>query len=354
MPGRSYDPGVDASTAESLLAFAESAGAAVRGVDGKAAVDAIDERSADLVATIGWFVDEGRTDEALRLAIGLYAFWIHKQRFGDGWAAYERALSRASADPKLRAAAWIDAGFMPFWSGDDDRASDAFGRGLALSRELGDRSLEARALGGLVRVALRSDVNQGRLLAREQLALSDATGNLPGRSDALHLLGVGAQIAGDLVEAQSWMRQRLALVRDQGNEALIASEAGNLSMVERQLGNVAEAEALVREALEIAERRGDEFMKPFALSGFAAIATDRGEFERAATLVGAAEAMMEAQGAAWPPDERRHYERMLSALPESMGATAFARARAAGQSKSRPEAVAYALGTESAAEPSPT
>ncbi len=49
------------------------------------------------------------------------------------------------------------------------------------------------------------------------------------------------------------------------------------------------------------------------------MATERGEYQRAATLVGAAEAMMEAQGAEWPPDEKPHYERMLADLPVAMG-----------------------------------
>jgi tetratricopeptide (TPR) repeat protein len=335
---------MDGPTATSLLAFAEATVPAMKGSDARTAFAEIDQRYGDLAAAIDWFVESDETDAALRLVNALDPFWTDKQRFDDGWAAYERALSGAGGDPKLRAKAWINAGFMPFWSGDDDRASNAFGRGLAMSRELGDRSLEASALGGLVRVAMRSDVEQGRRLAREQLALSDATGNIAGRSDALHLLGVGAQIAGDLVEAKSWMRQRLALVREQGNDGLIASEAGNLSMVERQLGNLTEAEALVREMLEIAERRGDEFLKPFAMSGFAAIATERGEFVRAATLVGAAEAIMEAQGAAWPPDEKPHYERMLMILPERMGAPAFEHARAAGRSMVAADAVTFALG----------
>jgi hypothetical protein len=76
----------------------------------------------------------------------------------------------------------------------------------------------------------------------------------------------------------------------------------------------------------------------------AAIATDRREFERAATLVGAAESMMEAQGMAWPPDERPHYERMLAVLPEAMGTAEFDRARAAGGSMTSSEAVDFALG----------
>ena len=81
--------------------------------------------------------------------------------------------------------------------------------------------------------------------------MSEAAADEPGRSNALHLLGVGAQIAGDLPEARDWMTQRLALVRSIGNDFLVASEASNLSMVERQLGNLDAAEELAREALEI-------------------------------------------------------------------------------------------------------
>jgi len=76
-----------------------------------------------------------------------------------------------------------------------------------------------------------------------------------------------------------------------------------------------------REALEIDARTGGKFVTPFAMSGLASIATERGDFERAATLVGAAEAIMEAQQMAWPPDERPHYEQLLADLPEAMGTT---------------------------------
>ena len=114
-------------------------------------------------------------------------------------------------------------------------------------------------------------------------------------------------------------------------------------MVERQLGDLDAAEALAREALEIEQRTGDQFTTPFAISGLASIATERGESERAATLVGAAEAIMEAQQMAWPPDERPHYERLLADLPEMMGIAEFARARASGRSMATKDAVAFAL-----------
>jgi tetratricopeptide (TPR) repeat protein len=237
---------------------------------------------------------------------------------------------------------------MPFWLGEDDRAAALFGRGLEIGRQLDDPSMISRALGGLARVALRTDVAEGRRLAREALTVSEGTADEPGRSNALHLLGVGAQIAGDLLEARDWMTQRLTLVRATGNEFLIASEASNLSMVERQLGNLDAAEALAHEALEIGQRTADEFTRPFAISGLAAIATDRRDFERAATLVGAAEAIMDAQHMAWPPDERPHYERMLAVLPEAMGVAEFERSRAAGKMMTSNEAIDVALESRSA------
>ena len=201
----------------------------------------------------------------------------------------------------------------------------------------------SQALGGLARVALRTDVAEGRRIAREALDVSNAADDEVGRSNALHLLGVGAQIAGDLPEARDWMTQRLALVRAQGNQFLVASEAGNLSMVERQLGDLDRAESLAREALEICQRIGDRFMPPFLFSGLAAIAVERGDLDRAATLIGAAEAHMEAANLAWPPDERPHYERTLGMLTERLAPDALEADRARGAAMSGQQAIDFAL-----------
>jgi tetratricopeptide (TPR) repeat protein len=343
---------VDERTTSTLLTSAEEASAGIRGPDPKAAVERLETDYDQLLAALQWFLDEGRTEEALRLANALYRFWITKQRFEDGAFWFDRALGASGGDDQLRGAAFINAGFMPFWLGHDERAAELFSQGLGIGRQLVDASLVSQALGGLARVALRTDVAEGRRLAREALDISDAANDVAGRSNALHLLGVGAQIAGDLPEAREWMTQRLALVRSQGNEFLVASEASNLSMVERQLGNLEAAESLARESLSISQAIGDRFTVPFAFSGLASIAAERGAYERAATLLGAAEAVMEAQHMAWPPDERPHYERLLATLPESMGQAAFERARAGGRSMADAHAISFALG--SAKERKPT
>jgi hypothetical protein len=58
---------VDAQTAESLLNFAEEAGPRYRGLDAKAVLEQLESKYGDLQAAMQWFIDEGRTDEALDL-----------------------------------------------------------------------------------------------------------------------------------------------------------------------------------------------------------------------------------------------------------------------------------------------
>jgi hypothetical protein len=103
------------------------------------------------------------------------------------------------------------------------------------------------------------------------------------------------------------------------------------------------AGALACEALEIALRREDEWMFPYLLSRLAAVAAERRDVERAATLIGAAEAIMVSQGAAWPPDERPHYEQTVSTLANAMGEADFENTRARGKTVAARQAVELAL-----------
>jgi len=335
---------MDERTAVDLLDLAEDLGSRLTGPGADASLATLEARYAAIVAAIDWFVEADRADDALRLVHAMYRYWITQRRFDDGAAVFDRVLASGQGDPALRGRALLDAGFMPFWTGDDERASALFADALAVGRGIADAPLTSQALGGLSRVALRTDVAAGRRLAHEALDVSAAADDEPGRSNALHLLGVGAQIAGDLPEARAWMTERLALVRRQGNEFLVASEAGNLSMVERQLGDLEAAESLAREALEICQRIGDRFTPPFLFSGLAAIAVERGDLGRAATLIGAAEAHMEATNMAWPPDERPHYERTLATLTDGLPPDQLAADRARGASMSGRHAVDFALG----------
>ena len=335
---------MDERTAVDLMVLAEELAPQLTGPGADASLATLAARYDEIVAAIDWFVDADRPDEALRIAHAMYRFWITQSRFDDGSVVFDRVLASGQGATALRGQTLLDAGFMPFWTGDDARASALFADALAVGRGIADAPLTSQALGGLARVALRTDVAEARRIAHEALDVSRAANDEAGRSNALHLLGVGAQIAGDLPEARAWMTERLALVRDQGNDFLVASEAGNLSMVERQLGELDVAESLAREALTICRRIGDRFTPPFLFSGLAAIAVERGDPGRAATLIGAAEAHLEAANMAWPPDERPHYERTLATLTDRLPPDELAVARGRGASLSEQAAIDFALG----------
>ena len=121
---------MDAHTAETLLEVAEQASAGATGPNAKASLEQLESRLDELLAAMAWFVEAGRTDEALRLANALYRFWITKQRFADGAASFERVLASPGGDDLLRGRAELNAGMMPFWMGDDARASERFGQAL--------------------------------------------------------------------------------------------------------------------------------------------------------------------------------------------------------------------------------
>jgi tetratricopeptide (TPR) repeat protein len=339
---------VDANAAESLRAFAEQTVPGLRGLDGKAVSGDLEQRYGELLAALQWFIDRRRGDDALRLASLLAPFWMATKRLGEGSDWSDRALASPGGSDANRGEALFQAGLLEFWRGDDERAFALHNQALAIGRIAGDQSLTAKALTGLARIALRnSRLDEARRLCREALASTEGTTDRVGRSNALHVLGVTAQMAGEFIEARTLMSERIALGRETGNFAAVAVEASNLAMVERQLGNLDQAEALSREALEISHRRGDEWATPLMIAGLAAVSAQRGELSRAATLVGAAEEMMEAQGFAWPPDERPHYERVVSMLAGAKNSADLERVRAGGRAMSPDAAVDFALGARS-------
>jgi tetratricopeptide (TPR) repeat protein len=307
---------LDDARARELLALAEEVVPGLRGLDREAAFARLHEQYKELVAALQWFLAEELADEAIALARVLGPFWQATKRLDTATELFGRALSLPGGDDDLRARGYVEAGLLWFWRGDDVRAAELFDRGFELGRGRVPPTPAALALTGHARIALRrDDLDGARRLCLEALELDET--DPVARASAAHVLGVTAQIAADPEEARRWMNERIELARADGNAAALGIEANNLAMVERQLGDFERAEELSR-------------------------AVHRGHLERAATLIGAAEALVEAQGSAWPPDERPHYEAVVAAV-EGSDDEAVARARAEGAALSADEAVAYAL-----------
>jgi tetratricopeptide (TPR) repeat protein len=336
---------MDEHEAQMLHSFVEKAGRGLRGLNANVWRDRIERRYRDLEAAFDWLLDHGQAADALALASTLAEFLRITGRVATGRAWLDRVLSAAGLDDRRRAVALYENGMLAFWQGADEEACSLHGRSLQLARRLGDPTVTALALCGLARVALREDLDWARALCEEALQTVQDTDDSTGRANALHVLGVAAQMRRDLRQARDLMTRRIELARELGDFAAVGGESSNLSMVERQLGNLAHAEQLAREALQIAGRRGDEWLIPYVLNGLAAIAVETGAFGRAATLLGAAAALVKQQGNAWPPDEAPHFERSRAAVAEALDRERLERAWSAGQRMPSAHAVRYALAT---------
>jgi tetratricopeptide (TPR) repeat protein len=335
-------PAVDAATADALVAIAEDARARLRRNDA-GATTAFEERYSDMLEALDWYLAEGRPDPAFRLASSLVPFWITTKRIDEGDRWFARALAAGDGSNERIARAIYDHGYLVFWAGLYDVADGRFRDARERARLVDDPTLAALALAGLARVALNADVPKAIGLLREGLAVTEGTADREGRSSALHVLGVALQMSGDLVGARDIMSARLDLGRDTGDEFIVWVESANLSMVERQLGNLDRAETLSREAVSIAARREDAMGIPWSLNGLAAVTAAKGDLERAATLLGLADVLLDQAGGEWPPDERQQYEGTRAAISEGLPGDVQDRARSRGATMNATEGIAYAL-----------
>ena len=95
----------------------------------------------------------------------------------------------------------------------------------------------------------------------------------------------------------------------------------------------------------MSEQLGDRANLAYCLEGLATVAESRGQAERAARLIGAAEGLHEAVGVpvyVYYEAHRSPYERTAAAVRSRLGEPAFEAARAEGRAMSAKAAVAYA------------
>jgi DNA-binding NarL/FixJ family response regulator len=177
---------------------------------------------------------------------------------------YERAmklaeeslrLSRDANDLGGMANSLLELGTASLWgSGNLEQARAFYEEGLAVSRELGSASILRSCLNSVaLTYLLQRDLERAEALAEEAAALSRAAGDRTLLPLPLHILGWVALLRGDLERAEAFHKESLALSGEMGGS----------------WGTLAFLEAL------------------------ACTAGAKGEAQKAARLIGAAEALRE-------------------------------------------------------------
>jgi non-specific serine/threonine protein kinase len=232
------------------------------------------------------------------IAINLTPYWHVRGPLAEARAWLETALAQCDSS-------WIDLqahvtwahGFITSWLGDLDASSQSFEEALRLARDIGDRALEARTLGGLGTLAQ----NLGDLPRAEEWlerSLERAREARDSRIEAASLgdLGVLAAIQGDLETAKDRYETGLKIQEEIGDVQGATVCLYNLGEVAEALGETADAAKLWRKCFEnFTVTLKDRYRAAATLRSFALMRSNE-DPERSAVALGAAEAVIQALG----------------------------------------------------------
>src|SRR5439155_4834964 len=159
------------------------------------------------------------------------------------------------------------------------------------------------------------------------LVLLGETKERGGIACALSYLGETARTRGDLKSARGFLERSLEIRREEGYTSVIAGLLGYLAAVTAGEGDLDAARSLYLESLAIRRELGDRRGIAVCLEGLVGISvrSDAGK-ERAARLLGAAEALRESLGAPLPPVHRAEYQRNVAAVRAGFDEQALAAA----------------------------
>ena len=154
--------------------------------------------------------------------------------------------------------------------------------------------------------------------------------------------GARALILGDIPAARVHLEQAAHTARAIG----MASEtaAGNLGWVRREEGDLDGARSMFEDSLRMSRRSGRQPAMGYAILGLACLATDLGNWDRAAVLHGTAQAFLDRSGRPWDDPEARYRQDSLAQVRAHLGEERFDRAYGKGMTLPADEALRSALG----------
>jgi tetratricopeptide (TPR) repeat protein len=194
---------------------------------------------------------------------------------------------------------------------------------------------------GAILLAAGDEERAGPLL-HEAVALAREVGDTRIAALAINNLGDLALTQGDYARAEPLFEESLALLRERGDTANVARSLFNLGAVALMLDRPAVARDRFREALALGQEAGDREDLAWCLLGIAGLDAAGGDGDRAAMLLGAAVAVLDAMGAALKPFERRLHDSTAERARQLCGDDAFEDARRRGASLAFDEAIELA------------
>lgn len=328
------------------LALAEEARPRLTGPEQGAWLARLDLEQRNILAAHAW-CDQGpdRAEQGLRLVSSLRHWWINRGLLTLGERVIVEALARPGAQFRgpARCQALFDAGQLCLFMGRYDVAPGYLEESLAIARELGDKERIAAVMQPLGMAALgKRDLETARARFEEGLTLARDQRDQREIAAAENALAQLYRLEGQLDRAQPLFENVVSLARALGDRESVAIGLLNLAMVSIGRGLTDAASAMLAEVITIAVAIGSKHAGLSALEVSAGLAASCGEWERAASLFGAAEAMSAEAGLCRDPSDEAFLAPLIERARVAIGATLFDAAASSGGSLSYEDAIALA------------
>jgi predicted ATPase/class 3 adenylate cyclase len=388
--------------------FAEEAEPHLRRTEQLAWLEHIEREHDNLRAALGWALESGQQESALRLAGALAYFWESRGYVSEGYKWLDEALARSdreqseraamgesssltSAETARRAKALVGSGMVRFaMLSDPAAARRSIEAGFRLWRELGDKWGMAVALGlmglmlameGDVQTSLarveegvalarevedrwplamclirlgdhrkRTDLAAARQALEEGVALARRLGDRSVLSEGLRELGELYAMEGDLTAAVRVGEEALAEARAIGSTVYSFIALGQLAFYSCLQNDPAQAKKYCFEAWALGREMGSQMAAGFVLGSFGVAACFGGQLGQGVRLVAAFDAFARQRGMKFNVgnDPTSLVIRQAVEMARAqLGAAAFETAWAEGERMTLEQALALATVNES-------
>jgi DNA-binding CsgD family transcriptional regulator len=289
-------------------------------------------------AALGWGLQEGRSEQVLRLLASLVRVWEHSYTFMLYQPVLEKALALPwSADSETaigaRARTLNGAGYAAEGFGDYLHAYEYFGEASALYKQLGDQDGYAYSVRGYgVALERAGDFAAAERRFRHSLAICRQAGDAKGEVWSAYHLAETSFVAGRYEAASHPLREVSARFDQLGIHIGTYYTQVVIGNNQRQLGKLAEAIQAYSQALTLQREWHMTVHGAEVLDGLGAIAVGLGLPERAAVLFGASDAWIDVYGHGPFDDASRARIAAQEVACSQIGADLFSASLTAGRS----------------------